>query len=143
MKINYLKNYKRLFSCLIFVFCWILKVLTKAIHMGNKTTIHITEFKSCHQVAKLKAESSKQMQELRKHKYHFFSFMQGPDKAQMTQQFLYQDRLLPRSPPGISSGYTSPGAALPIQRCCCLPGPGITWVSAQGHRSALPDSRQH
>lgn len=32
VKINYLRNYKRLYSCLILVFCWILKVLTKAIH---------------------------------------------------------------------------------------------------------------
>lgn len=61
---------------MIFVFCWILKVLTKAVHMGNKTTVHITEFKSCHQVAKLEAESSKQMQGLKKHKHHFFSSIQ-------------------------------------------------------------------
>lgn len=74
---NYLKNYKRLYPCLIFVFCWILKVLTKAIHMGNKITVHITKFKSCHQVAKLEAESSKKMQELGKHKHSFFSFMQN------------------------------------------------------------------
>ena len=45
--------------------------------MGNKITILISEFKSCHQVAKLEAESSKQTQGLKEHKHCFFSFIQS------------------------------------------------------------------
>lgn len=139
-KVSCLKNYKTLYSCLIFAFCWNLKVLTKAVQMGNKTTILISEFESCHQVAKLEVESSKQIQGLKKRKPHFYSFFQSNMDLRKPRRYycfctrtgsfwLFVACPEPRRP--CQLGSARPAMALPAQ-----PGPGssaATCMLAQVH----------
>lgn len=97
--------------------------------MGDKTTILISEFKSCHQVAKLVAESSKQMQGLRNINIAFSALsrvtqtQESPDDSIVAvpelapvQSFWYFHGV-----PGAPAALVSSGAALPTQLHRCQP----------------------
>lgn len=105
--------------------------------MRNKTTILISEFKICHQVAKLEVKSSKQMQGLKKHKHHFFSplsraiwtqestddtTVSAPELA--PTEFFWYFHGVPRAPAGLASSR----AALPTQLRRCQPSLALAAV---------------